>query len=266
MRSTEAAEYILGSNVADAETARLALLEKTYDPISMRRLSALDIGVGARCLEVGAGRGSIARWLSDQVGPGGEVVAADIDCRFLTDLPANVLVRQLDIRADDLEPDSYDLVHCRALLGHLPDPAAVVRRMTAALRPGGILFAEEPDIGLFCHGGHPDAEWATALLRRQLDALAAAKISNADLGRALPALFVEVGLELLGGDAEAAVARHGDVPFDRHRSTLEAIAPASITNGWLTEDEHARVLAMLDAPTTVFTGWAMVGAWGRRVG
>lgn len=267
MTSTEAHEspdYILASNPAAADDELDRLREKIYGPASMRRLSALDIGSGARCLEVGAGRGSIARWLAEQVGPGGGVVAADIDCRYLTDLPANVQVQQLDIRTDDLEPDSYDLVHCRFLLTHLPDPGAAVRRMAAALRPGGMLIAEEIDIGVVCYGGHPDAEWATALYRRQFDALKAAGIADLFLGRALPGLLVDQGLELVGGDAEAPVARHGDVPFTGHRLALEALAPGSITAGCLTEDEHARVLAMMDTPTTVFTGSATVGAWGRR--
>jgi hypothetical protein len=40
-------------------------------------------------------------------------------------------VRTLDIRSDDVEPDAYELVHCRALLMHLPDPASAVARLTA---------------------------------------------------------------------------------------------------------------------------------------
>lgn len=128
-----------------------------------------------------------------------------------------------------------------------------------------MLIAEEADIGLCSYGAHPDAEWATALLQRRFDALAAAKISNLRLGRVLPGPFVDQGLELVGGDAEASVARHGDVAFDGQRLLLEAIAPGCITAGWLTEAEHARVMAMLDNPSTVFTGWTSVGARGRRV-
>jgi chemotaxis methyl-accepting protein methylase len=75
------------------------------------------------------------------------VVAADIDCRFLSGLPRNVDIRTLDIRHDELEPEGYDLIHCRALLIHLPDPVGVLRRMVAGLRPGGVLLAEESDHG-----------------------------------------------------------------------------------------------------------------------
>jgi SAM-dependent methyltransferase len=66
----------------------------------------------------------------------------------LTEVPENVEVRKLDIREQDVETERYDLVHCRALLMHLPDPAAVLARMVGALRPGGLLLAEEGDLGL----------------------------------------------------------------------------------------------------------------------
>jgi tRNA A58 N-methylase Trm61 len=38
----------------------------------------LGIAEGARCLEVGAGRGSIAAWLCRAVGPAGHVTATDL--------------------------------------------------------------------------------------------------------------------------------------------------------------------------------------------
>ena len=81
-----------------------------------------------------------------RVGPKGQVVAVEIDPRFLSDLgQPNVEVRRCDFTRDDVEPGCYDLVHSRLLLMHLSDPAEVLRRMAAALRPGGWLVAEEPD-------------------------------------------------------------------------------------------------------------------------
>ena len=99
-------------------------------------------------MDVGAGAGSIVRWLSNRVGPTGHVVAADMDTRFLTDLTGdNVEVRRLDITQDELEADTYDLIHARAMLMHLDDPAEVVRRMARALAPGGWLLVEDPISG-----------------------------------------------------------------------------------------------------------------------
>jgi Lysozyme inhibitor LprI len=82
--------YVLAGVDAATEAGRLALLEQRFDTGTIRRLGDLGVRSGWRCLEVGAGHGSIARWLSDKVGPAGSVVAADIDARFLTGLPDNV--------------------------------------------------------------------------------------------------------------------------------------------------------------------------------
>jgi signal transduction histidine kinase len=52
-------------------------VERIFDPLSRRRRELVQPGWG--CLEVGAGRGSMAVWLAEQVGESGEVVATDID-------------------------------------------------------------------------------------------------------------------------------------------------------------------------------------------
>ena len=58
---------------------RLALLEACHDPATFRRSQALGVRPGWSCLDASAGHGSVARWLAQRVGPGGRVVAADLD-------------------------------------------------------------------------------------------------------------------------------------------------------------------------------------------
>ncbi|HEY7415001.1 MAG TPA: hypothetical protein VH593_07400, partial [Ktedonobacteraceae bacterium] len=93
-------------NAAQAERVRLHLLAQLLDPVTIRRLERLEIKHGWHCLEVGAGAGSIARWLAKQVGSQGHVVATDIDTRFLdnTDEPS-LEIRHHDILIDDLEQE-----------------------------------------------------------------------------------------------------------------------------------------------------------------
>ncbi len=56
-----------------------------------------------------------------------------------------VTVREGDAGDPGLAPASVDVVLCRHVLWALPDPAQVVRRWVAALRPGGRLVLVEGD-------------------------------------------------------------------------------------------------------------------------
>ena len=200
---------------AATESKRLGLLAQRFDAGTIRRLGELGVTDGWRCLEVGAGHGSVARWLADRVGPSGSVVAADIDARFLTGLPDNVDVRELDIRDQDLEPE-FDLAHCRALLMHLPDPDALAR-IVAALRPGGVLLVEEGDFGLLHFGGHPNSAAQNDAHGQILNAMREARIMDGYLGRTLP------GEQRIGG--LAALLPHAVAPRGRTDRHTDSIPP-----------------------------------------
>jgi SAM-dependent methyltransferase len=129
----------------DFEAERLLNMQGALDPLTERRLARLDVGPGWTCLEVGAGRGSIARWLAERVAPRGRVVATDINVRHLDHLYGPYIdVREHDIETDELEVEAFDLVHSRLVLMYLADPERAIEKMVSALRPGGWLVLEEP--------------------------------------------------------------------------------------------------------------------------
>jgi SAM-dependent methyltransferase len=137
----------LYSNAHAAALARLQGLEQVEDPDSIAALEGLGDLSGWHCLEVGAGAGSVARWLSHRVGPNGHVVATDADPRFLEPLVSNSLeVWRHDIVHDALPLAAFDLVHFRHVLIHLAgSAAAALDQLCAALKPGGVLLIEESD-------------------------------------------------------------------------------------------------------------------------
>jgi SAM-dependent methyltransferase len=178
--------YVHANAAFDDELGRLRLLEARYDPHTFRRLCTFGPLAGARCLEVGAGAGSVARWLAAQVGPAGQVVATDIDPRFLAGAgKTGVEVRRHDILADPLEPGRYDLVHCRALLFHLADPRQAVRNMAAAVRPGGWLLIEDADyVSLVAADpAHPRAARFDQITRKRSTFFAASGVFDPFIGR-----------------------------------------------------------------------------------
>ena len=261
---TGASGYLMGKVDAATESGRLQLLETCRDPGTIGRLQRLGVTTGWRCLEVGAGRGSIARWLAEHVSPTGSVVAVDINPRFLTGMPENVEVRALDIREDELEVGTYDLVHCRALLMHLPEPADTLSRLVAAVPPGGVLLAEEGDYGLYHYGGHPDAEALTERAHQALNAATAAGVVNARFGRALPAMLAESGLELCGSEIETRVTTPGEPNYEFARVTTLESLPALIAAGIMDDGNAERLESYFGQPGTVITSASVVAAWDQK--
>lgn len=129
-----------------AERDRLGSLTALYDADTLRLSEQVGLGAGWRCLDVGAGTGSVAELFADRVGPTGSVLAVDLDTRFLDPLVRpNLEVRQLDVTAEPLPAGCFDLVHTRLVLEHLPEREAALRSLSAAVRPGGWLLVEEFD-------------------------------------------------------------------------------------------------------------------------
>lgn len=140
-------EYLLTQQSApDLERVRLGLLQEFHDPLSVRQLDAIGVAEGWRCLDVGAGGGSVTAMLADRVGAHGSVLATDLDTTLLDRLGGGcVEVRRHDLLADPLPAAEFDLVHARLLLMHLPCRLQALQCLVAAARPGGWLAGVEPD-------------------------------------------------------------------------------------------------------------------------
>jgi SAM-dependent methyltransferase len=259
--------YLAKDSPDSVERERLALLTQFADPITTRRLIDFGVGPGWRCLDVGAGDGSVARWLAGRVGPEGRVVATDLNPRFLGGhgLP-NLEVRRHNIREDELETAHYDLVHCRALLMHLPDPIRALRRLVNAVRPGGWLLVEEAD-GSASFGaadaGHPRAAAFDRSSRALWAALKATGTMDLDFGGRLPTLFERLGALDIGHEGVALIGRGGG-PLARFvRMTDELVRERFVAAGVLTEAGFDELGRAYDDRSFWFVGFTLFGAWGR---
>jgi ubiquinone/menaquinone biosynthesis C-methylase UbiE len=136
-------------NAAPQAGQRFTSLETLYDPWTIRHLEATGIGPGWQCWEVGAGGGSIAAWLGERCGPTGHVLVTDIDPRFLVESASldqpTIEIQRHDIVADPLPAQTFDLIHARLVLFHLPAREQALQRMMTALKPGGWLVLDEFD-------------------------------------------------------------------------------------------------------------------------
>ena len=232
----------------------LSLLQALLDPATAGRLERVGIGPGWQALEVGAGRGSIAVWLAERVGHAGRVVATDVDTTLLHELGDDrIEVREHDVLVDDFPPESFDLVHCRALLVHLSDPDRALERMTSWLRPGGVLVAEEPWTDVARLAPDPVVVAAARALGQTLDGAFA---------RRLPLALRAAGLERIEADAELRFFEGGTDQAAFFRQVLEGASARLVASGDLDPAEVRDLRRRFDDPAFCDCGWPRIGAVG----
>jgi len=134
-------KYLLNTG-SDLGRLQMDYLEQLLDPVTTACLGEIGVEPGWRCLDLGAGGGSITRWLAERAGPTGTVVSVDLDTGHLADGPG-VEVHRHDIN-DGLPVDGpFQLIHTRLLLLHLPRRAEILKTLVDALAPGGWLVVGE---------------------------------------------------------------------------------------------------------------------------
>jgi SAM-dependent methyltransferase len=255
---SEAPDYAFPHSGAD-EPRRLALLEQRLDPLTKRRIQRLGVGQSARCLEIGGGRGSVTRWLSELVGPAGRVTATDLQIGLLGAIDAsNVEVIRHDIRTDTFPPGSFDLIHTRAVLMHISPDVDLLQRLVTWLAPGGWVLLEEPDFGMWA--GDADPLWATSPPSTQA-AFPSLALSE---GRTLLRQVHRLGLVEVGADAEIDIIQAGTDLAEFYQLSQAALALPKVQAGALSVEQATALIGRPGDDDFLACGFVHIGVWGRR--
>jgi SAM-dependent methyltransferase len=256
--------YLLDNAASEAPT-RLAVLSSLFDPGTIRHLEACGVARGWRCLEVGGGNGSIASWLADRVGSEGQVLATDIDPRFLEILGfPNLQVRRHDIAVDSLPEAAFDLVHARLVLMHLPQRETALARMISALKPGGWLVDEEYDS--FSLPADPRVSPGEVRLQTQAAMMKYLDDGGVDqlYGRRLLGRLKAHGLANIGAEARAFMWQPGSPGAALVRATFELLRGAMIEGNYISPEQFDKDVARLDDSDFLMPSPILWSAWGRR--
>ncbi|MGC9453747.1 MAG: class I SAM-dependent methyltransferase [Phycisphaerae bacterium] len=102
----------------------------------------LKLRAGEDLLEVGCGTGKTTGWLAGQVAPG-RVTAIDFSPKMIEQARGKSIDADfacVDVCADDLGRDVYDVILCFHSFPHFRDQQAALRNFATAMKPTGRLI------------------------------------------------------------------------------------------------------------------------------
>jgi 2-polyprenyl-3-methyl-5-hydroxy-6-metoxy-1,4-benzoquinol methylase len=244
---------------SDRERARLNGIEALWDPGSQALLAELGLGTGWRCLEVGAGGGSLVGWMA---GRGASVTAVDIDTQFIEYLSDTVDVRRLDIRTDPLPEGGFDLIHARLVLQHLSDRQEVLNRLAATLTRGSWIVIEELDWAYF--GWEPADPALNAITEAVLAFAEQAGGVEINYGRQVLTALNRAGATDLRCRGRAQIIGRSSPGFDFFKLTIDGMRQPVVETGAVSEaDAAAAVKRLQDKDLHLYTPMMIAGI-GRR--
>jgi SAM-dependent methyltransferase len=245
-------------------------LHALYGPGSRRVLLDAGLRSGMRVADLGCGVGMVTALLAELVGPEGHVVGIDASAAQLDQarerLPqgsTNIRFKEASATATGLPPASFDLVYCRFLLIHLPEPEWALREMGALLKPNGILVCEDGD--LTSAGSEPPS--ALDAFADLWGCLGPTRNVDYTLGRRLFQMVQAAGFPAPEITFNQPVLARGENKHFLELSVAEA-GPAFIDAGLITAEGLDRTLAemrRLNADGTVLAVMPrMAQVWARK--
>jgi ubiquinone/menaquinone biosynthesis C-methylase UbiE len=255
----------------DEGRARLAVISRLLAPATDQLLNRFEPLAGKLVVDAGCGGGDVTFELAGRVGSTGRVVGFDLDDAKLaaarTEAARLGLANVEFVRASALDPwpvSKADLVHIRFVLTHLAEPERMLEHATQALRPGGLIVAEDIDYaGQFCD---PPSE-AVEQYWRLYVAAAQARGGDPFIGRRLARLLEDAGFSNVESGLVQPFGRTGDIK-EVGSLTFAAVADSVVATGAGTRDEVEHVAKELAAyaarPDTTLSTPRIFQAWGRK--
>lgn len=250
---------------------RLLLLARDRWPDTRALLARAGVGQGMRCLDLGCGGGEVTFELARLVAPGGFAVGIDMDevkLALAREAARERGVENLEFRALNVnewdEPATYDVVFSRFLLQHLSQPVALLRRMWAAVRPGGVIVIEDVDHeGWGCYPPNDGLAFFARALHQTLDRAG----GDHAIGPKLYGYFLDAGIP----EPQVALVQAPHIADEGKAlalATLDTTAPAMLAEGIAAEGEinaaRERLAAYTADPRSLILGPRIFQLWARR--
>lgn len=268
---TTSTEYLLGHD--EKELARLEHQAGILSPATRTILKLAGIAPGMRVLDLGTGAGDVAFEAADLVGPHGSVVGVDESVKALRFAAVRAERRELTnvtFIHDDLHTvrieDQFDAVVGRLVLLYTPEPAQILRKFAALVRPGGVVAMMEYE--MTAAGGLPHTDLSLSCITWICEAFRRSGL-DPSLGARLGSVMRDAGLSAtvlgLQGYLEAEDPRGPRLAAETVRTLLPVIEKTGIarTDEVGIDTLEARIGQQSIDFRTMFKPPTLVGAWAR---
>jgi len=240
--------YVLGTD--KEEMYRLGLQHQVWSGEARKGWKIAEFGPGQTILDLGSGPGFCSTELAYIVGKRGKVVAVD-KSKVYTDY----LKHQADIQGLNIEVINSDFsdmkfktqldgVYCRWALAWVDNPGEVIQEIADAMVSGGVFVA------------HEYFDWSTLQTEPYKENLATAiktildtfrsPPGNIDIGRHLPALFYQAGLEVISTRPMSKIGMPDDLTWEWPSSFFRIFFAKLVEAGTLDAEVHRKAIEELD--------------------
>lgn len=265
--------YALGHG--DEELERLISQGRFLGDLTAHFLRLAGLQTGMRVLDVGCGAGDVSFIAASIVGPTGQVTGIDRSADTIALASRRAAAASLpNVRfvvgdvADFTPVEPVDAIVGRLVLMYFADPAAVLRRLAACVKPGGIVTFQ--DFDLTAAKSEPQCPLFETAIERVREALARAG-ADYRMGLKLGRAFEDAGLPAPGMLVGARIERGPDSNiYDQLTQITRTLLPVMEKTGVATAAtvdidtlaDRLRDEAMTRGATLVAP--ALIGAWTRK--
>jgi SAM-dependent methyltransferase len=208
--------------------------------------------------------------LCRRVGPSGHVVATDLQPDRLRERSIdNLEVLEHDVVADPLDPAAFDLVHARNVLIHVERREQALAKLVRAVKPGGWILLEEPDVVTDC----PDPaapERMARMYRKATEAVYAFLTEmglEPNLGSRLMGLLRSHGFDSLGAQGRVHMFQGSpEGTPSPHLMAFSDLEEGIVAAGRIGAPEFKAFLGLNREPRFAWREALTMSAWGRRPG
>lgn len=239
-----------------------------------RLLQDAGVTAGMHVLDIGCGVGNLTAVLSKLIGERGRVLGVDRDAASLAMAQdrmrqmsiSNATFLHTDLAALPADIGPFDAAVGRRVLMYVPDPVPALGRISAVVRPGGVIVFQEQDASMVPGRIAPWPlheqvyQWVWRTVEREG--------ANLHIGFDLPFLLEKAGLTVEHLRAEAVVLTpKTENPI---ANIARVMVPRIVDKGVATAEQididtlEARLSAERAAATSAFVSDMVFGAWARK--